>query len=153
MKSPWFLVPMLVVAQGCDLIEAQSARGFRLPDGDATAGRQAFVNLRCHACHQVEGIDVKFEGTGAASVQLGGETVRVKSYGELVTSIINPSHRIAPGVQADAVAPGGTSLMEIAGLNDTMTVRQLIDLVAFLQTTYKVTPPTEYPYTYVYTYP
>lgn len=144
------LVLIAALLAGCGLQGAASPAGFRLPDGDATAGREAFVQLRCHVCHQVEGVDAKFEGTGAASVKLGGDTLRVKTYGDLVTSIINPSHRIAPGTDPAVVAPGGRSLMENAGLNDVMTVRQLVDLVAFLQTTYHVVPPGPYPYGYVY---
>jgi len=153
MKKLPLLVPLLLVLQACAVDSPQSSRGFRLPDGNVEAGRQAFVQLRCHVCHQVEGVDATFEGTPAAAVRLGGETVRVKSYGELVTSIINPSHRIAPGVAAETVAPGGVSLMEVAALNDVMTVRQLIDLVAFLQTRYEVVPPAYYPYEYSYGYP
>jgi sulfur-oxidizing protein SoxX len=144
------LIPMLLILSACNLQDPKSASGFRLPDGDAAAGRAAFVELGCHGCHQVEGIDAKFEGTGAASVPLGGDTLRVRTYGDLVTSIINPSHRVAAGTDADAVAPDGRSLMEYAQLNERMTVRQLIDLVAFLQTTYQVVPPEAYPYGYVY---
>ena len=86
-----------------------------------------------------------------ANVTLGGETVRVKSYGELVTAIINPSHRIAPGYPLSQVTtPDGQSLMTLGYLNDVMTVQQLIDLVAFLQASYQVMPPLVSPYSYVY---
>lgn len=141
---------LVALLAGCGAYDARSARGFRLPDGNADAGRAAFVQLRCHTCHTVAGIDAKFEGTGAATVPLGGNTLRVRTYGDLVTSIINPSHRIPRGDAANQLAPGGVSLMEIGQLNDTLTVRQLIDLVAFLQTTYQVQPPDINPYLYVY---
>lgn len=147
---------LLVVALSTALLAAcggtgtKSPAGFRLPDGDAAAGRQAFVDLQCYACHQVEGVDARFEGTPAASVKLGGEVTLVKTYGELVTSIINPSHRLAPGYPRDEVAPEGTSLMELGKVNDVMTVQQLTDLVAFLQSVYEVVPPQAYPYGYVY---
>jgi mono/diheme cytochrome c family protein len=151
MKTRTLMIPlMLLILPACGLNDPTSARGFRLPDGDANAGRAAFADLRCNACHRVEGIEAPAEGAGPVLVTLGGETNRVKSYGELVTSIINPSHRIAPGHDPNAVAPGGKSLMESARLNDVMTVRQLIDLVAFLQATYRVVPPEHYPYSYVY---
>jgi mono/diheme cytochrome c family protein len=134
----------------CGLNDPKSERGFRLPDGDPEAGKKAFVDLGCYTCHEVEGIDAKFAGTGAANIKLGGETTIVRSYGELVTAIINPSHKIAVGADPAQVAPEGQSLMEIAALNDRMTVRQLTDLVAFLQTTYKVVPPPYNPYTRIY---
>jgi hypothetical protein len=141
---------LAVLLSACGLNDPKSARGFRLPDGDAEAGKKALVDLGCHTCHQVEGIEAEFAGTGAARVRLGGETTVVRSYGELVTSIINPSHRIAIGTDPAQVAPEGQSLMEVAALNDRMTVRQLTDLVAFLQTTYKVVPPPYNPYTRIY---
>jgi mono/diheme cytochrome c family protein len=127
----------------------KSGLGFRLPDGDAQRGRDAFLVLRCHACHQVEGLDLPSTASGPASVTLGGKIVKVKTYGELVTSIINPSHRIAPLHAADVVS-ANASLMTLAYLNDVMTVQQLIDLVAFLQASYQVMPPQVSPYDYLY---
>jgi hypothetical protein len=145
----WLVVLGLIpwLAAGCT---RDSGSSFRLPDGDAQRGRDAFVALRCHACHDVEGLDAPFAGTGAARVSLGGEITRVRTYGDLVTSIINPSHRITRRYPAEQVAPDGRSLMELARLNDVMTVQQLIDVVAFLESAYRVVPPAVYPYTYYY---
>ena len=129
----------------------ESASGFRLPDGDADRGLQAFTDLKCQACHTVEGLDLQYSGTGPATVTLGGTTTRVKTYGQLVTSIINPSHKLAPGYRPEEVTTdSGESLMTLAHLNEVMTVQQLIDLVAFLQARYEVVPPQVYPYQYVY---
>jgi mono/diheme cytochrome c family protein len=128
----------------------ESGRGFRLPDGDVDRGLAAFTELQCHACHSVEGLDLQYLGTGAADVKLGGTVTRVKTYGELVTSIINPSHKLAPGYRADEASTDGESLMALASVNDIMTVQQLIDLVAFLQARYEVVPPQIDPYAYVY---
>lgn len=129
----------------------ESARGFRLPDGDAAAGQATFVRLQCHGCHQIVGVELpEFMGTTplADKVTLGGEVTRVKTYGELVTSIINPSHRLIKGYPRDQVSRDGESLMTV--YNDWMTVAQLIDLVAFLQSHYEVVPP-DYEY-YQFTY-
>jgi L-cysteine S-thiosulfotransferase len=134
----------------CGLNDPKSERGFRLPDGDATAGRQAFIDLSCSTCHRVAGIAPPQHATSVASIALGGATTRVRTYGELVTSIINPSHRIAVVSEPSAVSADGKSLMELAALNERMTVRQLTDLVAFLQTQYKVVPPPYNPYAYRY---
>jgi len=122
---------------GCGV---ESPFGFRLPEGDAAAGREAFVALRCNACHEIVGGDVEHLG-GAARVSIGGKTTRIKTYGELVTSIINPSHRIAPPNREAGAAEGGESLMSYAYLNDVMTVQQLVDLVAFLHPTYELVMP------------
>jgi mono/diheme cytochrome c family protein len=140
---------ILLVATAC-APDPKSGSGFRLPDGNADAGKKAFVDLGCHVCHQLDGIDAKFEGTPAVRVRLGGETTRVRTYGDLVTSIINPSHRLATGYKPEVVAPEGKSLMETAALNDRMTVRQLTDLVAFLQGKYQVVVPEVNPYAYAY---
>lgn len=147
------MIAALLCAAALSGCGPKSGLGFRLPDGDAERGKQAFVGLRCNACHKVEGTDVPFSDSGAASVALGGRTVRVKTYGELVTSIINPSHRIAPGYAPEQVTHGGQSLMTAAYLNDVMTVQQLIDLVAFLQARYQVMPPPVSPYGYEYPAP
>ncbi|MCA9231605.1 MAG: hypothetical protein KDA57_13220 [Planctomycetales bacterium] len=78
-------------------------------------------------------------------VALGGKVSQIKTYGELVTSIINPSHRFAKGYTPGEVAVEGESKM--TNYNDVMTVSQLIDLVAFLQAHYEIREyePTHYP--------
>lgn len=147
--APLASVALLV---GCTQPGANSPAGFRLPSGDPAAGRQAFIDLRCYVCHEVKGIDVKFEGTPAAMVALGGPVSRVKTYGELVTSIINPTHKLAPDHAGQGGNATSDSLMKLAGVNDVMTVTQLVNLVAFLQPQFKVVPPTYDPYTYHYRY-
>jgi L-cysteine S-thiosulfotransferase len=137
--------------QGCAPDGATSAAEFRLPTGNAEAGRKAFVDLRCYVCHEVQGVQEKFEGTPAAHVVLGGKVTRVKGYAELVTSIINPTHKV-PHERPGSEAAASESLMKIAGLNDVMTVTQLVDLVTFLQPQYKVEPPKYDPYAYKYRY-
>lgn len=137
-----------VLLAGCG---QKSGLGFRMPDGSPERGRAAFIALRCDSCHRVVGLDTPNQGNGVANVVLGGETIRVKNYGELVTAIINPSHRIAPGYPLSQVTtPDGQSLMNLAYLNDVTTVQQLIDLVAFLQGSYRVVPPPISPYSYIY---
>ena len=78
---------------------------------------------------------------------LGGKVLRVKSYGELVTAIINPSHDLAKGQPTEKVSKEGKSLM--TNFNDVMKVSQMIDLVAFLQSHYEKLEPdykSYYPY-------
>ncbi len=118
-----------------------SGRGVHLPRGDADRGREAFVDLRCHVCHEVAGFDPPTPIVAATRVVLGGQTTHVRSYGDLVTSIANPSHRLARGYPPETVAVDGVALMSLIYLNDVMTVQQLVDLVAFLQMGYEVVPP------------
>lgn len=125
------------------------ARGFALPPGNEQAGHEAFVELGCNACHRIEGvINRRTEGADPAiDVRLGGQVSRVKTYGDLVTSIINPSHRLSRGNTPATVTEDGESRMPY--YNDRMTVQQLVDLTAFLQRQYSVWVP-EYR---VYYYP
>jgi hypothetical protein len=116
-------------------------RGVHLPQGDADRGRQAFVDLRCPACHEIAGFDPPPSIVARTRVMLGGQTARIKTYGDLVTSIANPSHRLARGYPPETVTVDGVPLMSLIYLNDVMTVQQLVDLVAFLQTDYEVAPP------------
>src|SRR5215475_2145201 len=92
------LVLLTTLAASC--VNPRSSAGFRLPEGDVERGKAAFIELKCYTCHTVSGIDLALRGKEYAylrSVVLGGETRRVRTYGELVTSIINPSHSLALG--------------------------------------------------------
>lgn len=135
---------MLMLATGCS--GTKSARGFSLPDGDSTRGQATFVELHCHTCHTVSSVELpELDPKPERPIALGGQVARLKTYGELVTSIINPSHRIAKGYPMEAVETEGQSKM--TNYNDILTVSQLIDLVAFLEAHYELEPydPTEYP--------
>ena len=137
-------VALLTLIAGCDA-GPKSARGFTLPDGDVEAGKAAFLGFRCYDCHTIKGVDLPVaEQPGQVLVHLGGKVGRIKTYGELVTSIINPSHRLAKGYAEANVAREGKSNMTV--YNDVMTVRELTDLVAFLQSHYelRVYEPTHY---------
>lgn len=134
-----FLFCLCLGSTACDT-GPKSAAGFRLPDGDAAAGEATFVALSCHDCHAVKGSALPAsQAPGPVEVELGGTVSRVKTYGELVSSVINPSHRITRRYPADEVSQDGQSLMR--AYNETMTVQQLIDLVAFLQAHYEVVVP------------
>lgn len=139
---------LLVLTLGaCDEEQMMSERGFRLPDGDPTAGRETFIYMQCNQCHTVKGVELPIIPEYEPYVELGGTSSRVKTYGELVTAIVNPSHKLADGYAVEAVSENGESNMYI--YNRYMTVQELTDLVRFLQPHYKVlTPQYDYrPYT------
>lgn len=129
----------LPMVSGCDM-GPKSAMGFRLPDGDADAGQAAFIALNCHSCHDVSNVNLPQPDTvGPVRLELGGPVTKVQTYGALLSSIVNPSHKISSRFGEEVVDSDGESLMTV--LNDTMTVQQLIDLVAFLQPQYDVVIP------------
>jgi len=121
--------------------DRMSERGFSLPPGDPIAGREAFVYMHCYECHTIEGEEFPaLAMSEPLNIELGGRVTRVKSYGELVTAIINPSHKLASGYAETAVSRNGESLMPV--YNGYMTVQELIDIVMFLQPHYEVYVPT-----------
>ena len=116
--------------------------GFPVEEGSIEAGRQAFIDHRCSQCHSVAGVRLpELAGASSPLFELGGETSYVKAYSELVTSIINPDHRISERYREQIRQPAmrpQVSQMPMAHI-ETMTVRQLIDLVAFLDSRYILT--------------
>jgi hypothetical protein len=113
--------------------------GFPIESGDTDAGLQAFTDHQCHRCHSIAGERLPpLAGADAPILELGGETIYVKSYADLLTSVINPDHRISERYR-DQMLRRGVVPIETPMPQphvDTMTVRQLIDLVAFLDSKY-----------------
>jgi L-cysteine S-thiosulfotransferase len=138
------LLPLTTLL-GC----ASPDEGFSLPVGDAQHGKEAFVALRCYDCHEVQGVELPARAESKEPiVKLGGEVTRAKKYSDLVTGIINPSHRLAAGYSPPENAEEVKSPMKV--YNDVMTVAQLVDIVTFLQSHYQLRPyePTPYPIYY-----
>lgn len=146
MRTPGTLLiaGLAAAALACDA-SPHSGAGFRLPGGDVERGKQAFVDMQCHACHRVAGVEGLPEPVASppVPVELGGEVPHVKTDGELFTSIVNPSHKIAPGFKESNVRIGDASRM--VDYSDVMTVRQMVDLVTFLQSRYTVVRPGRVP--------
>lgn len=139
MRRTWLLGVLLLALPACDAGRKGSA-GFRLPDGDPERGRAVFVANRCHGCHVVAGEDLPAPvAEPAVPVTLGGRVPAAVTDGELVTSIINPSHRLAGWVKPASVRSG--TLSRMGDFNESLSVRDLVDLVAFLQSRYQVVPP------------
>lgn len=137
------LCVLLTFVAACER-DVMSERGFALPEGDAVAGREAFIYMQCHQCHTVSGAVLPTIEDQEPYVELGGTVSRVKTYGELVTAIINPSHKLADGYPKDLVSEDGKSNMY--NYNRYMTIQELIDIVMFLQPHYDVLVPSpDYP--------
>jgi len=129
-------VASLIFLSGCE-VGPKSGRGFTLPEGDAAMGEVIFTSLSCNACHVVIGNErIKQPDNPQLSIRLGGNVARIQSYGELVTSVINPSHKLPGNYPKELVSEEGVSKM--GNYNEAMTVEQLIHLVAFLQSQYKL---------------
>jgi len=123
----------------CD-IGPESPQGFSLPEGDSEKGKRILLMYQCLACHRINGLEAPADlvDNPEFSVLLGGKSTKVKTYADLLTSIINPSHKFARGYKLDAVQVDGISKM--TNYNEVMTVAELINLVTFLQSNYALIP-------------
>jgi mono/diheme cytochrome c family protein len=103
---------------------------FLVPPGDAARGREVFVALECFACHEVKGEQFPQAsktppGSGPALTGMGSH--HPAEY--LAESIINPNRVIVLG-------PGFTgadSFSKMPDYSDSLSIRQLVDLVAYLK--------------------
>ena len=110
---------------------------FTWPEGDPTKGRAAFAKFECYACHEVR--------TDTFPVPNDRDKVgpELSAMGPLheaeyfVESIVNPSAVIEKGKHY--AAPDGSSKMP--SFNDSMTVQELIDLVAYLRSLKPIAVP------------
>jgi sulfur-oxidizing protein SoxX len=116
--------------------------GFPIDQGDVAAGRQAFIDHRCHQCHSIA--DERLPALAGAErpiLELGGPTTMVRSYADLTTSIINPNHSISERYRDQELLRNTEipldSPMPRPNI-DTMSVRQLIDIVAYLDSKYQL---------------
>ena len=134
----WGVAAFLVLSMGCGSGRRSSA-GFRLPDdGDPARGKVAFTALECPTCHEVSGVDLPRPTVHPpVPVVLGGEVNKDMTDGYLVTAIIYPNYRLAP-YPKPLITSGGRSRMP--SYADRITVRQMTDVVAFLQAHYTVRP-------------
>lgn len=103
---------------------------FLMPLGDAAKGREVFATMECFACHDVKGED--FPKNTKQGREPGPELTGMGSHHPaeyFAESIINPNRVIVQG-------PGYTGadgLSKMPGYGDTMTVQQLVDVVAYLK--------------------
>ncbi len=122
-----------------------------LPEGNAAAGRQAFLDLGCTTCHTVRGEKALRAPEAPESSELG-PTLAGLSRGGIATQVIAPKHvnveaaglrtdweegqRVWLGPGQDLGEEDEAQARVVSRMTDyghVMTVRQLTDLVAFLQ--------------------
>lgn len=110
----WTLVSALIVA----LAGRVEAQGLALPQGAAAAGKAAVRLMQCYACHEIQGSDFPAPHARLRGTSLGAAQGRW-SRDSLAAAILAPAHRRPEGQMGD--------------YSEAMTVRQLIDIVAYLQ--------------------
>jgi len=102
---------------------------FTLPEGDAGRGRQVFAEAGCYKCHAVQGAGFPDPGAekkaGPELTGMGGH--HPAEY--FAESIVAPNAVILDG--PGYTGPDGLSIMP--SYADSLSVRQLVDVVAFLK--------------------
>ena len=102
---------------------------FALPAGDAAAGRQVFVDFKCHACHAIKG--EQFPLAPGQSATAGPELTGMGGHHPaeyLAESVVNPSAVLVDG--PGYIGGDGRSIMPPS---PDMTIGKLVDLVAYLR--------------------
>ena len=111
---------------------------FAIPTGDHHAGRQVFVDFECFKCHEVLGEDFpasEAEQGDVGSVLSGMGAMHPAEY--FAEVMIDPNASVAWRIrhhkaeQKGYLGPDGTSKMP--SYNDTMSIQQLIDVVAYMK--------------------
>ncbi len=111
---------------------------FRLPPGRVEAGRQAFIDFECFKCHAVAGETFPGPGAGQGDVGpalsgMGG--MHPAEY--LAETIMNPNAsaawRIAHHTAQKKNYLDAHGKTKMPSYNGSMTVQQLLDVVAYLK--------------------
>jgi mono/diheme cytochrome c family protein len=111
---------------------------FTMPAGDHHAGQQVFADLECFKCHEVAGDDFpapEAEQGDVGPALSGMGAMHTPEY--FVETIIDPNASAAWRIRHHKaerkgyLGPDGSSKMP--SYNDSMTVQQLIDLVAYMK--------------------
>ncbi len=148
-RTAFSLLALLAVA-ACGGGDDSEVVRMILPHGDAEAGRRAFVDLQCPACHVVGGI----EGLPPVEIAEPGPDLAISlrglSRGAIATSVLAPAHVnvetvelwtdwtpeeriwLGPGANpaTERIDPGPSRMRDYGAV---LTVRQLSDLVTFLR--------------------
>jgi mono/diheme cytochrome c family protein len=107
-------------------------RGWKLalPPGDPASGRRLFVDLECYKCHAIQG--ESFPRPGGDTKNVGPELTGMGGMHPaeyFAESILSPNAVILEG--PGYAGPDGKSVMPTYA--DSLSVTQLVDLVAFLK--------------------
>jgi mono/diheme cytochrome c family protein len=112
---------------------------FTLPMGDPGTGREIFITMQCYTCHNVAGEHFPAyppRDVGPDLTSMGAH--HPAAY--LAESILHPNAVIITG--KGYTGPDGLSRMP--EYNSSLTIAQLIDLVAYLKSLQEPTPDTHH---------
>jgi mono/diheme cytochrome c family protein len=108
---------------------------FTLPMGEPAAGREVFITMQCYTCHNVAGEHFPDHPPRDVGPDLTGMGAHHPA-AYLAESILHPNAVIITG--QGYTGPDGLSRMP--EYNSSLTIAQLIDLVAYLKSLQAPTP-------------
>lgn len=106
------------------------------PAGDVDAGRQAFLALKCNACHAVAGERGFPKPVSANPGPTLGPAAGTSDPSYLAAAILTPSHTLSPEISPEVRVNVEGVLSPMGDFGRVMTVRQMIDLHAYLRAVY-----------------
>ena len=114
--------------------EGASRVSLTLPAGDVSAGRQAFLDLKCTACHVVPsepGFPPPISTNPGPPINA---RLAARDVSYLAAAIMTPSHEVSPNSTDKVLREYLTGALSPMGdFSHVMTVRQLVDLHAYLR--------------------
>jgi cytochrome c2 len=130
----WAFLLSLFLFQGVSFANRdkglEPAKYFFIPKGDTIEGQKAFTELKCTTCHQTAD---HANVTPPVAAKIGptlGMTQAEYPSGWIANSIVSPSHTIA--LDSDGQSEG-SQLSRMPDFTSVMTVRQLIDIIAYIK--------------------
>lgn len=111
------------------IVLAEAGAEFSLPEGDGAQGRFTYQEFKCWQCHLIQGEHfgkIKEEEGGVGPGLTGIGAVQTKLY--IAESIVNPNAVLVKGKGYT----GDDGLSKMPEYHDSMTLRNLIDIVAYL---------------------
>jgi hypothetical protein len=106
---------------------------FTMPTGDATAGKQAFEKMQCYSCHTVRGQRFGDPSQKPGSIGPDLTAAHAQLPAEYLAESIVSSSRVLSHGQFRAAYRAADGRSRMGDYSEIMTVRELIDLVAFLR--------------------
>ncbi|MBQ38937.1 MAG: hypothetical protein CME04_21330 [Gemmatimonadaceae bacterium] len=123
---------------GGQLAAEGTGPAIRFPEGDWEEGFYVFEEMKCFQCHLVEGADfdpgvlTEEDLAGGVGPDLTGIGA-IQTYEYLMESVLDPSAVVLPDPAPDKKYSGEDGTSKMPDFLDTMTARQLLDLVAYLK--------------------
>ncbi len=102
---------------------------FYWPAGDASSGRETFIEYGCASCHRVAS-DRSLPGPVADRLAPELDFSPGTSQSEIAQAILSPSHTIAEGFGEGT--PEDMQKSPMTGLSDRLTIAELGDILAYL---------------------